>query len=540
MKKIISLLIGLSMILSLGVSVRAATFTDLSADHWAYQNISTLVSEGTVNGYEDGSFRPSKTVTRAEFVKMLGKWDRAYQGTYPDLSPSHWAYEYIMWSGLEPKGANILPDTEMLREDVINLIWKRNGSPKHNGAPYAIASQGKNQDAVSWAYTIGLVQGDDGYNLRLDRVLSRAEAATLIVRARTLVAENKQYNFVDLVSDDLLKQVVRTTQVFGDKPYNPAQTLTYGEIARAAMSLGTSGLKLTYSAADLYGAKLIEHEYAKDMYVLTTNVWGKSLYNVKQTDKNAVVQDALSAMVYGLVRRGGELINLGALDTYYGDCLAADSTAMENLCLSYAKENGIKLYAGTKLNAYKEVTMRDVAALLLQLDVVTGLELSYDNDTKYNTKINKDIASYPANAADYKAVLAGVPNAVYNLKQAETKPSSYYGMANEMSFVFTAYLKDVEFAIKTDSGIKARFTFYPSLTYDENGKIVYIAKCILQSEGKEAINLDTVFAKYLKSKTTKTVAPNREFYVAFETYGPLMDIYLPSSAAYVKSIIIPD
>ena len=206
MKRVISLLLTLSMTVSLGVIASAQGFSDLAKEHWAYQNVMTLVDEGTVNGYEDGTFRPSKTVTRAEFVKMIGKWDRAYDGTFSDLSPNHWGYEYIMWSGLEPDAGNIYPDKEMLRSDVINLIWKRNGSPKNDDAPYAISNQGTNKDATSWAYTIGLIQGDDGLNLRLNSALTRAEAATLILRARSVVAANKKFNFKDVVDEKLLKE----------------------------------------------------------------------------------------------------------------------------------------------------------------------------------------------------------------------------------------------------------------------------------------------------------------------------------------------
>ena len=120
MKKSVSMLICFILLVSLGINVHAEEFNDLPESHWAYQDIMTLAGEGTVNGYEDGSFQPSKTVTRAEFVKMIGKWDRAYEGTFSDLSQTHWGYEYIMWSGLEPEGNYIYPDREMLRSDVIN------------------------------------------------------------------------------------------------------------------------------------------------------------------------------------------------------------------------------------------------------------------------------------------------------------------------------------------------------------------------------------------------------------------------------------
>ncbi|MBM7569507.1 hypothetical protein JOC55_006534 [Paenibacillus sacheonensis] len=45
-------------------------FSDIS-EHWAKASIKQAVSSGIVTGYEDGTFKPDKTVTRAEFAVML-------------------------------------------------------------------------------------------------------------------------------------------------------------------------------------------------------------------------------------------------------------------------------------------------------------------------------------------------------------------------------------------------------------------------------------------------------------------------------------
>ncbi len=539
MKKTVSLLITFLMIVSMSAVVYANDFSDLSADHWAYSNVMTLVSEGTVNGYEDGTFRPSKTVTRAEFVKMMGKWDRAYQGAISDLSSSHWGYEYIIWSGLEPENGKIYPDKEMLRSDVINLIWKRNGSPANSSAPSIITNQGTNKDATSWAYTIGLVQGDDGLNMRLDSPLTRAEAATLILRARTVAAENKQINFKDCVSDQLLSYAFSSADVLEGKAYNPDQTLTNAEVARAAMVLSAGGKPVSYQGFDLLPEKLLEHTYANDLYLISEKLWGASCNTAEFADKPATLQDTLSALIYGMVRRGGKTVNLKNMNTYYSDCVNANDTSMENLVLSYAADNGIKVYAGAGLGASHTVTLRDVAAILLQLNELCGLEQSYDSaDAKYNTKINANATEYPQNYADYRSIVEDVPMSVYALKAADTKPVEYYGTANQLSFVYTGFLSSVETKIKSESNARILLTFYPALTYQENGHVNFIVKAVLKSS--EEVSADTIFAGFLKNNTGLNILPEQSFYLEFETYEPLMDIFLPVSAAYIKSIIIPN
>src|SRR5690606_37654603 len=44
-----------------------------TAGHWAESRIQEAVARGIVSGYPDGSFRPNGAVTRAEFAVMLTK-----------------------------------------------------------------------------------------------------------------------------------------------------------------------------------------------------------------------------------------------------------------------------------------------------------------------------------------------------------------------------------------------------------------------------------------------------------------------------------
>ena len=81
-------------------------FTDVPADHPRFKVIEAAGKAGLVNGYEDGSFRPDNTITRAEVVKVInnayGKKCSA-DGAFPtakklfsDVDESHWAYADIL------------------------------------------------------------------------------------------------------------------------------------------------------------------------------------------------------------------------------------------------------------------------------------------------------------------------------------------------------------------------------------------------------------------------------------------------------------
>lgn len=72
-------------------------FTDVSADDWFNNAISTLANAGILSGYEDGSFRPNAAITRAELVKIAVSFydsDAAEDSGFSDVE-GHWADMFI-------------------------------------------------------------------------------------------------------------------------------------------------------------------------------------------------------------------------------------------------------------------------------------------------------------------------------------------------------------------------------------------------------------------------------------------------------------
>ena len=136
MKKTVSIILTLALIFSsfAVMNAFAVSFSDLEG-HWGKSYIDVLVNDGTINGYDDGTFRPDGTVTRAEFVKMIGKGSEKTDVVYTDVPADHWGYDYIMYSGLDVSGTQFMPDKAITRGEVLNLIWKRNGSKTGISAP---------------------------------------------------------------------------------------------------------------------------------------------------------------------------------------------------------------------------------------------------------------------------------------------------------------------------------------------------------------------------------------------------------------------
>ena len=74
------------------------TFSDVSSGKWYRDQVGIMAALGIVGGYDDGTFKPDKGITRAEFVKMAVCFmglDQEAAPTFSDVTINHWAYQYI-------------------------------------------------------------------------------------------------------------------------------------------------------------------------------------------------------------------------------------------------------------------------------------------------------------------------------------------------------------------------------------------------------------------------------------------------------------
>ena len=72
-------------------------YTDVPADAWYNNAVSTLTNAGIIDGYEDGTFKPDGNITRAEFATIAVRFFEAtYDGgdLFSDIA-GHWAQDYI-------------------------------------------------------------------------------------------------------------------------------------------------------------------------------------------------------------------------------------------------------------------------------------------------------------------------------------------------------------------------------------------------------------------------------------------------------------
>ena len=54
-------------------SAAANPFSDVPADHWAYDAVAQLANDGVIEGYGDGTYRGQNEITRYEMAQMVAK-----------------------------------------------------------------------------------------------------------------------------------------------------------------------------------------------------------------------------------------------------------------------------------------------------------------------------------------------------------------------------------------------------------------------------------------------------------------------------------
>ena len=113
MKKVLSIVLSIAMVVCLAPTMAFAATTNAAQSNAAYSDIEGKACEGAVNvlsalkvvdGFTDGTYKPEQTVTRAQMAKLivtaLGVADYATAKTskYTDMGAATWAIPYVEYA----------------------------------------------------------------------------------------------------------------------------------------------------------------------------------------------------------------------------------------------------------------------------------------------------------------------------------------------------------------------------------------------------------------------------------------------------------
>ncbi len=90
----------MARIMKLEIKEDTMTYKDMPSTYWAKDSIIALTTQHLMNGYADGTFHPEQPITRAEMAAIIASW-KQLKGTQTAASPytdieKHWARDSIV------------------------------------------------------------------------------------------------------------------------------------------------------------------------------------------------------------------------------------------------------------------------------------------------------------------------------------------------------------------------------------------------------------------------------------------------------------
>lgn len=148
-------------------------------------------NRGYVGGYEDGTFKPDNSITRAELATIL---NRVFDFTsysnqeYMDVKGNHWAYSSIAaiqsLNMFALNGNWFLPDAVVTRAELAHAICQFVDTSKVNigSNPYNDISISNYYNDIMAVSQLGIMNGVGGSQFSPNTVLTRAQVVTVINR----------------------------------------------------------------------------------------------------------------------------------------------------------------------------------------------------------------------------------------------------------------------------------------------------------------------------------------------------------------------
>lgn len=193
-KKIVTISAGLFLALQLSFGpVHAASDID---GHWAEDKMQYLIEENILLGFEAGVYLPEQSVSRVQMasflVRALNLKDTSNSKTFKDVNNSDWYYNnvniassYGIISGYDD--GTFGPTKNVTREEMAKMIVSAleiAGIDTSKGAPLTFKDANKisgwAKSDVSVAYAYNLMSGKNGHLFEPAAPAKRAEAATVI------------------------------------------------------------------------------------------------------------------------------------------------------------------------------------------------------------------------------------------------------------------------------------------------------------------------------------------------------------------------
>jgi hypothetical protein len=171
------------------VSTTDAKLSDIKG-HWAQGSIQKLIDKNYITGYPDGYFLPNKSITRAEFIKILisalGVQSNNSAAVFSDTK-THWAKNEIAIAKDKKitegyKNGTFKPNANITRAEIVSMLSNAKKFPeKATTKKFNDVKKGHwAESAIYAAAANGVVSGYPGGLFKPNSEATRAEACSMI------------------------------------------------------------------------------------------------------------------------------------------------------------------------------------------------------------------------------------------------------------------------------------------------------------------------------------------------------------------------
>ena len=171
---------------------RGTGFADISFTDWHVGYVLTLSEMDLVRGYEDSTFRPNETISKAEFVVLALK---AQHRQYSVAEGEHWAMNYIRGAeamdAIDPcTGEREVLNSAINRAEAARILVRTQQGrmePEEVSAEVPFTDfhliPAAYQPYVRTAYEMGWISGYPDGTFRPDHSITRAEASVILTKS---------------------------------------------------------------------------------------------------------------------------------------------------------------------------------------------------------------------------------------------------------------------------------------------------------------------------------------------------------------------
>lgn len=215
MRRILTFLLALSLCLGLTAPAFAAEFSDVPAGYVFHDSIQSCVDEGLLSGYQDGTFRPGGSVTRAQFNVMLarvfypgeaesGRYDSFKQqvgwyGPYSAVLKAHGAMPYGDQHWMDPAVMGV----SITRRDMarfLSMALQAEGFVVPDSEKAAARQKISDfdqvgdsyADAVETVFALGIITGYADNAFAGKNTMTRGQASAILYRTSRCIAQGPE------------------------------------------------------------------------------------------------------------------------------------------------------------------------------------------------------------------------------------------------------------------------------------------------------------------------------------------------------------